>query len=66
MVARAIMKQPKVMILEISKEWDTPRERRIKLKGELIKIELDGPEKTILVGVELTKKKMTRMTKLLR
>lgn len=54
------------MILETLKEWDKQRERRTKPIGELVKIELDGQEKTILAGAELIELEVARMIELLR
>lgn len=48
------------------KEWDTQRERKTEFREEPIKVDLDGSEKTTLVGVELTELEVARMNKLLR
>lgn len=51
LVVKVTIKQPKVIVLEASKEWDMQRERITKPRGGLVKIELDGLKKTTLVGL---------------
>lgn len=43
MVTKVTIKQPKVMILETPEEWDKQREKRIKSREKLVKVELDRP-----------------------
>lgn len=66
LVVKAAMKQPKVMILKTSKVWDRRRERRIEPMEELVKVELEVPEKATMVNVELTGIKVAKNTELLR
>lgn len=66
MVAKAAMKQPKVMVLEASEEWDRRRERRVEPRAEPVKVKLDGMKKTTLVRAKLMGTEKERMVELLR
>lgn len=66
LVVRTIMKQPEVMILKTPREWDKRREKKTKHRKKPVKVELDGLEKTTMVGHELMKTEVERMTELLK
>lgn len=54
------------MILEMPEEWDRQRESKTEPRGELVKIELNGPKKTSLVRIELIDLEKVKVTELLR
>lgn len=66
LVARVAMKQLEIMILEMLEEWDRQIERKTEPKGELVNIELNGLENTMLVGAKSIESKVVRMIELLR
>lgn len=66
LVTKAAIKQPQVMMLETSKEWDRRKERRVKPIRESVKVELEGLEKTTMVGPKLTGIAVVRITELLK
>lgn len=52
--------------METPEEWGSQRQRRVKLIGELVKVELKSLEKTTMVGAKLTEIEVAKMTKLLK
>lgn len=65
LIAKAIIRQPEVMVLETTEEQDLRRERKTKPKVELLKVELDGTKCTTMVGGELTGIERAKIAELL-
>lgn len=66
LVFKAVIKQSKVMVFEAPKGWDKWREQRAKPRKEPAKVELNGLEKTTIVGAKLSKAEVMRIAELLK